>query len=367
MTQWLGGMGIIVLSLAILPFLGVGGVELYKLEAPGPMPEKLTPRMQQTALVLWGIYVLLTAAETVFLMFGGMDFFDALTHSFTTIATGGFSPHGASIAYYRSPYIEWVVTFFMFLGGVNFSLHFFFLTGFLRVSRQNWRKIRQDDELRFYLSFVSIVIVLTVIALVLGEVYAGAGPGLNLGRAIRAAAFQVVSLVTTTGFASENYASWPYFVQFLILLLMFVGGCAGSTAGGLKMVRLLTLVRSIRGEIGNLMHPRAIVRTKLNGKVISQVTLNSMPAFFMLYMWVLFAACLVVTALGGERLDVLTALSGVLASLSNVGPSLGALGPAESYAWLPDSVKWVFSFCMLAGRLELYAVILLFFPSTWRR
>jgi trk system potassium uptake protein TrkH len=361
MTQWLGGMGIIVLSLAILPFLGVGGVELYKLEAPGPMPEKLTPRMQQTALFLWGIYVLLTAVETVFLMFGGMSFFDALSHSFTTIATGGFSPRGASIAYYRSPYIEWVVTFFMFLGGVNFSLHFLFLTGFLRVSHHNWRKIGWDDEFRFYLAFVLGSIVLIVIALVFLGSYSG------LGHATRAAAFQVVSLVTTTGFASEDYALWPYFAQFLILLLMFVGGCAGSTSGGLKMVRLLALVRTVRGEIWNLLHPRAILRTKLNGKVISQVSLNSMTAFFMLYVWVLFAACLVVTALGGERLDVLTTLSGVLASLSNVGPSLGSLGPTENYAWLPDSVKWIFSFCMLAGRLELYAVILLFFPSTWRR
>jgi trk system potassium uptake protein TrkH len=176
-----------------------------------------------------------------------------------------------------------------------------------------------------------------------------------------------VSLGTTTGFSSENYALWPYFTQVLILLLIFVGGCAGSTAGGLKIVRLLLLVRTIRAEIWNLLHPRAVLRTKLNGKVISQVSLNSMTAFFMLYRGVLFAACLVVTALGGDRVDVVTAFSGVLASLSNVGPSLGALGPAENYAWLPDSVKWVFSFCMLAGRLELYAALLLFFPSTWRR
>jgi trk system potassium uptake protein TrkH len=293
-----------------------------------------------------------------------MSFFDALTLSFTTVATGGFSTHGASIAHYRSPYVEWVITFFMFLGGVNFGLHFFFLTflaGFFRGSRQNWRKIWQDDEFRFYLSFVSIVIILVAAALVLGEVYS------SPGRGLRAAAFQVVSVVTTTGFSSENYGLWPYFAQFLILLLIFVGGCAGSTAGGLKMVRLLVLVRTIRAEIWNLLHPRAILRTKVNGKVLSQVSLNSMTAFFMLYMWVLFTGCLVVTALGNGKLDGWTALSGVLASLGNVGPALGALGPAETYAWVPDGVKWVFSFCMLAGRLELYAALLLFLPATWKR
>jgi trk system potassium uptake protein TrkH len=360
MTQWLGGMGIIVLSLAILPFLGIGGLELYKIEAPGPTPEKLTPRMQQTALFLWEIYVLLTAMETVFLMWGGMSFFDALTHSFATISTGGFSPRNASIAHYRSPYIEWVVTIFMFLGGVNFALHYLFLTGFFRRSPQNWRKIWQDDEFRFYFYFVATVTALVTAAL-LGGFHA------NLGNAVRAAAFQVVSLMTTTGFFSENYDLWPYFAQCLILLLLFVGGCAGSTAGGLKVVRVLVLAKIVRLEIWNLLHPRAILHIKVNGKKISQVSLNSITAFFMLYMWILCVACLAVTALGNAQLDILTAFSGVLTSLSNAGPGLGALGPVENYAWLPSSVKWILSFCMLAGRLELYAALLLFFPVTWKR
>ncbi|MDR2180804.1 MAG: TrkH family potassium uptake protein [Synergistaceae bacterium] len=359
MTQWLGGMGIIVLSLAILPFLGIGGLELYKMESPGPTPEKLTPRIQQTALLLWGIYVLLTAAETVFLMFGGMSFFDALTHSLATLSTGGFSPRNASVAHYRSPYIEWVITFFMFLGGVNFALHHLFLTGFLRKSRKNWRQIWQDDEFRFYLYFVAGTTVLVAASLVLGGLHR------NLGDAVRAAAFQVVSLVTTTGFISENYDLWPYFAQCLILLLLFVGGCAGSTAGGLKMVRILVLAGTVRTEIENLLHPHAILRTKVNGKVISQTALNSVTAFFMLYMWVLCVAWLAATAAGG--LDLLTAFSGVLTSLSNAGPGLAALGPVENYAWLPTGVKWIFSFCMLAGRLELYAALLLFLPVTWKR
>jgi trk system potassium uptake protein TrkH len=360
MTQWLGGMGIIVLSLAVLPFLGIGGLELYKIEAPGPTPEKLTPRMQQTALFLWGIYVLLTVMETVFLMFGNMSFFDALTHSFATISTGGFSVRNASIAHYRSPYIEWVITIFMFLGGVNFALHYLFLMIFFRGSQQNWRKIWQDEEFRFYLCFVFVVIALATVALVLGGLHA------NLGNAVRAAAFQVVSLVTTTGFFSENYDLWPYFVQCLLLLLLFVGGCAGSTAGGLKMVRILVLIRTVRAEIWNLLHPHAILRTKMNGKVISQTYLNSIAAFFTLYMCILCTACLAVTAFGNQ-LDILTAFSGVLTSLGNAGPGLGALGPIENYAWLPAGVKWLFSFCMLAGRLELYAALLLFFPATWKR
>jgi trk system potassium uptake protein TrkH len=367
MTQWLGGMGIIVLSLAILPFLGIGGLELYRIEATGPTPEKLTPRMQQTALFLWGIYVLLTAMETVFLMLGNMSFFDALTHSFATISTGGFSPRNASIAHYRSPYVEWVVTIFMFLGGVNFALHYLFLTGFSqgnqrnKGSQGNWHKIWQDDEFRFYLYFVAAVTALVTAALVLGGLHA------NLGNAVRAAAFQVASLVTTTGFFSENYVLWPSFAQCLILLLLFVGGCAGSTAGGLKMVRVLVLARTVRAEIGNLLHPRAVLHTKVNEKVVSQVSLNSITAFFVLYMWILCTACLAATAFGNDRLDILTAFSGVLTSLSNAGPGLGALGPVENYAWLPAGVKWIFSFCMLAGRLELSAALLLFFPVTWKR
>ncbi len=353
LTHWLGGMGIIVLSLAVLPFLGVGGMELYKAEVPGPTPEKLTPRVQQTALYLWGVYVFLTAFETLMLMLGGMSLFDAVNHSFSTVATGGFSTKNASVAYFNSPAIEWVITFFMFASGINFSMHFLILTG-------KWRKAARDEELRLYMQTVLISSLLIAGMLAFGGYY-------SVGSSLRNAAFHVASLITTTGFVSANYDLWPYFTRFLLLLLMFLGGCAGSTGGGIKVMRILVLVRQIRAEIRNTLHPRAVLHTRVNGTVISRQALSSITAFFMLYIVIFILSSLAVAAFGHEKLDVLTSLSGVVACLSNVGPGLNALGPVENYAWLPDGVKWIFCFCMLAGRLELYAVILLFFPSTWKR
>ncbi|MDR3230254.1 MAG: TrkH family potassium uptake protein [Synergistaceae bacterium] len=354
MTHWLGGMGIIVLSLAVLPFLGVGGMELYKAEVPGPTPEKLTPRVQQTALFLWFVYMLLTFLETVFLMLGGVDFFDALAHAFSTISTGGFSTKNTSVAWFGSAWVEWVITFFMVASGVNFSLHFLFLTGF-------WRRAGRDDEFRAYLwLFVGVTAVIAVV-LWTGEFYPGPE------HSVRAAAFQVASFMTTTGFVSENYILWPYFTQFLLLLMAFIGSCAGSTGGGLKVVRLLVLGRTIRVVCGNLLHPRAVLHTRVNGVVVSPQARDGVLAFFTLYMGILTAASLSVTVLGDDRLDVPTALSGVIASLANLGPGLGKFGGIENYAWLPAGVKWVLCFCMLAGRLELYAVILLFLPGTWKR
>jgi trk system potassium uptake protein TrkH len=354
MTHWLGGMGIIVLSLAVLPFLGVGGMELYKAEVPGPTPEKLTPRVQQTALFLWFVYILLTFLETFFLMLGGLSFFDALAHSFSTISTGGFSTKNNSVAWFGSAYVEWVITFFMFASGINFSLHFLFLTGF-------WRRAWRDEEFLGYIWIFLGTSALIALVLRVGGFYPG------LGHSARAAAFQVASFMTTTGFVSENYIAWPYFTQFLLLLVAFVGGCAGSTGGGLKVVRLLVLVRTIRVAFVNLLHPRAVLHTRVNGAVLSSQARDGVLAFFTLYVMIVTAACLSVTVLGGDKLDMPMALSGVVASLANLGPGLGRLGGIENYAWLPAGVKWVFCFCMLAGRLELYAVILLFLPGTWKR
>ncbi len=354
MTHWLGGMGIIVLSLAILPFLGVGGMELYKAEVPGPTPEKLTPRVQQTALFLWGVYLLFTVAQTVLLMFGGMNLFDALTHTFGTVATGGFSTRNASIAAWHSPYIEWVVTFFMFASGVNFSLHFLLLTG-------HPLKLWKDEEFRTYAGIVFVSTALVALTLIFGGYCSG------VGEAVRSAAFQVVSLITTTGFVSTDYNHWPALAVFVLLLLMVFGSCAGSTGGGMKIVRLLVLMRVIRSEAATILHPRAVLHTRVNGAVVPRQVLISMTSFFMLYLTVLIVATLAVTAFGDPRLDVLTAFSGVISALGNVGPGFGALGPVENCAWLPAGVKWIFCFCMLAGRLELYAVLLLFLPGTWKR
>ncbi|MDR1648960.1 MAG: TrkH family potassium uptake protein, partial [Synergistaceae bacterium] len=299
MTHWLGGMGIIVLSLAVLPFLGVGGMELYKAEVPGPTPEKLTPRVQQTALCLWGVYVLLTALETVFLMFGGMSLFDALVHAFSTISTGGFSTRNASIAAYKSAYIEWVVTFFMFASGINFSLHFMILTGF-------WGKALRDEEFLLYVKIC--VLAAAAIAVIL---WAGASIA-GLGHAVRGAAFQVASFITTTGFVSENYDLWPRFARSVLMLLAFVGGCAGSTGGGLKVIRVLLLLRCIGMEIQTLLHPRAVLHTRVNGAVVSSRALSAVLAFFTLYMAILVAASMAALAVGEGRLNMVTAVFGAV-------------------------------------------------------
>ena len=354
LTHWLGGMGIVVLSLAVLPFLGVGGMELYKAEVPGPAPEKLTPRVQQTALYLWAIYVLLTALSTVMLMLGEMNFFDAINHSFSTIATGGFSTKNASIGHYNSPYIEWVTTFFMFVSGANFSLHYFLLTG-------GWRKALRDDEFRLYAKIVGISSFLIALMLL------GRGYYVPVGEAFRKSLFHVVSLMTSSGFVTTDYDLWPHFARLLLLLLIFSGACAGSTSGGMTVMRVLILLRQIHAELQSILHPRAVLRTRVNGRVISRNSLSSVTAFFMLYMVILGVGVLAVTAFGHDKLDILTALSGVIASLSNIGPGLNDLGPTQTYAWLPAGVKWIFCFCMLAGRLELYAMVLLFLPGTWKR
>ena len=354
LTHWLGGMGIIVLSLAILPFLGVGGMALYKAEAPGPAPEKVTPRLQETALLLWGTYLLLTLLETFFLMLGGMSLFEAVVHSFATVATGGFSTRNASIAAFNSPYIEWVITLFMFASGVNFSLYFLLFAG-------RFRTVLEDEELQWYLLIVVSVASVIALCLLRGGIFSEIEP------ALRASFFHVVSLITTTGFVVTDYNLWPELTRLLLLILMVVGACAGSTGGGCKIVRFILLRRQIQAENLRLLHPRAVVTARMNGRPIEKDIMDSASAFLMLYFLLLVAATVIVTAFGHPRLDILTSFSGVVSCLSNVGPGLNALGPVENFAWLPDGVKWLMSFCMLAGRLELFVVILLLLPGTWTR
>lgn len=351
LTHWLGGMGIIVLSLAILPFVGVGGMELYKAEVPGPIPEKMTPRIQQTALLLWGVYVFLSALQTVLLLFGGMDLFDSLTHTFGTMATGGFSPKNTSVAHYNSAYIDWVITIFMFLTGCNFALHYHFLKG-------KWNAWWKDGEFRVYF-FISLGCTVAITALLLiKDIYS------NVFDALRYAAFQVVSIITTTGFVTADYELWPVFTQLLLLILMFIGGCAGSTGGGIKNLRIMVLVRHAYAELFRLLHPKAIVHTKVAGRTISKEIVGSITAFFLLYIGIFTLASLVMTALG---LDIVSAISSVAATLGNIGPGLALVGPTKNYALIPNIGKWVLSFCMLLGRLELYTVLILFVPATWKR
>ncbi|MFP4481984.1 MAG: TrkH family potassium uptake protein [Thermovirgaceae bacterium] len=351
LTHWLGGMGIIVLSLAVLPFLGVGGMQLYRAEVPGPTPEKLTPRVRQTALLLWGVYLLFSLLETTLLLLGGMEVFEALTHTFGTMATGGFSPLNASIGQYNSSYFDWVIIVFMFLAGANFALHYLMLTGKLSA----WWK---DEEFRFYVKIL-IFSIGTASALL----YAS-GTYETVMDSLRYGAFQVVSIITTTGYVTADYEKWPFYIQYLLLFLMFVGGCAGSTGGGMKNIRIMLLAKQVKGELHRLLHPKAVIPVRVGKKAISTDVMGSVTAFFALYMGLFALAALVMAALG---VDVLTAIASVAATIGNIGPGLGTVGPTENYAHIPTAGKWVLSFCMLLGRLEIYTVMILFLPAAWRR
>ena len=351
LTHWLGGMGIIVLSLAILPFIGVGGMQLYKAEVPGPIPEKMTPRIQQTALYLWGVYVLLSALQTALLMLGGMNLFESLTHTFGTMATGGFSPLNKSIGQYNSAYFDWVIIIFMFLAGCNFVLHYRFLLG-------RWGAFWKDEEFRFYTAVTLFCTLTTTLVLRLHGMYD------SFVDALRFGAFQVVSIITTTGYVTADYELWPAYTQFILLLLMFVGACAGSTGGGIKNLRLMVLARHVRAELSSILHPKAIVHVRVGGKPVGRDIIASVTSFFILYIAIFTAGTLFMTILD---LDLITAMASVAATLGNIGPGLGGVGPMQNYAAIPDAGKWVLSLCMMMGRLELFTVVLLLLPETWKR
>jgi trk system potassium uptake protein TrkH len=350
LTQWLGGMGIIVLSLAILPMLGVGGMQLFKAEVPGPTTDRLKPRIQDTAKLLWGVYVLLTCIEILLLMAGGMSFFDGLNHAFTTMATGGFSTRNASVAAYNSAYIDWIITIFMFLAGVNFSLHYLALRGkvvdFIR-----------NEEFLFYSSLV-IVGTALITMLNMGGTYPGFLDNL------RYSAFQVVSIITTTGFGTADYELWPVLCQYLLVFFMFIGGCAGSTGGGMKVARILLLFKHAQVQVYRLIHPRAVRLVKLGDRPVDKDVMQSILGFFALYLGVFVAASFVMAATG---MDLNSAGGSVIATLSNIGPGLGSVGPVDNFAHVPAIGKLVLAFCMLLGRLELFTVLVLIFPSFWRK
>ncbi len=348
-THWLGGMGIIVLSLAILPFLGVGGMQLYKAEVPGPVPEKLTPRVQQTALLLWGVYVLLSCLEVIALFLGGMTFYECLTHTFGTMATGGFSPLNGSIGQYNNVYFDWVITIFMFLAGANFALHYFMLRG----KFSTWWK---DEEFRFYTWVVVFAVVTVTISLVTCGLYT------DLADALRYSAFQVVSIVTTTGYVTADYELWPFYTQFLLLGLMFVGGCAGSTGGGMKNLRIMILSRHVKAELKRLLHPKSMIQIRMGGNPVNRDIIGSVTAFFILYIAIFAVGALIMAGLG---LDVLSAVASVAATLGNIGPGLGMVGPVDNYSLIPTAGKWVLCLFMLLGRLEIYTVVMLLLPGTW--
>jgi len=348
--QWLGGMGIIVLAVAILPMLGIGGMQLYRAETPGPVKDsKLTPRITETAKALWYIYLSLTIACALGYWLAGMSLFDAIGHSFSTVAIGGFSTHDASIGYFDSPAIEAICTFFMVISAVNFGLHFY-----------AWRQrtithYLLDPEFRFYLMILGSITVLAATVLIVTETYTPT-------ESIRKAVFEVVSIATTTGFATADFAQWPVMLPFLLFVAAFAGGCAGSTGGGMKVIRILLILKQGSREIKRLIHPNAIIPVKFGSKPIPDRVLEAVWGFFSVYL-IVFVIMLII--LLGTGLDQVTAWSAVGATLNNLGPGLGQV--AAHYGNLNEPAKWVLCFAMLLGRLEVFTLLVLFTPAFWKR
>ncbi|MGD9487980.1 MAG: TrkH family potassium uptake protein [Calditrichaceae bacterium] len=350
LTHWLGGMGIILLSLAILPLLGVGGMQLFKAEVPGPTPDKLSPRIKHTAELLWGVYVLLSIIEASLLMVAGMNWFDALCHTFGTMATGGFSTKNASIGHYNSAMIDYIIIIFMILAGTNFSLHY-------RALKKKPFIYWKDPEAMFFIG----IIVFATIAIGL-NVWIHTGNNLTL--TVRHSLFQVVSILTTTGYGTANYELWSSTSQMILFVLMFMGGCAGSTGGGMKIIRSLILIKFGLNELKRLIHPQAILPVRIGNSVIPREIVTNIAGFFMFYIALFVSGVLFMSELG---LTLDTAMGSVAATIGNIGPGLGDVGPSDNYAFIPDIGKWFLSFLMLVGRLEIYTVLIIFTPAFWKK
>ncbi len=348
MTHLIGGMGILVLTVAVLPFLGVGGMQLFNAEASGVAPDKLHPKVRETAQRLWGIYILLISIETIMLIFGGMNLFDALCHSFGTLASGGFSTKNASIAAF-SPYIQYVVIFFMILAGTNFNLHYYLIKG-------KFKKIFKNQEYKY---FISIILISTVvIAFFLVKTHA------PIEKSFRDALFQVTSIVTCTGFVTADYTGWAKFLWFFIFVLMFVGGSVGSTSGGIKVLRHLLLFKNSVVEFKRMLHPSAVIPVRCNGKVISNEIIFKVHAFFFMYLVIFIISSLLLTFFG---MDFVSSMGAVVTTMGGIGQGLGSVGPVSNFALVPTAGKWLLSFMMLIGRLELFTVIILFYPAFWEK
>ncbi|MCZ6894630.1 MAG: potassium transporter, partial [Gammaproteobacteria bacterium] len=348
--QWLGGMGIIVLAVAILPILGVGGMQLYRAETPGPMKDaKLTPRITETAKALWYIYVSLTVLCALAYFFAGMSLFDAVGHSFSTVAIGGFSTHDASIGHFDSPQIELIAIVFMLIAGINFSLHF------LAWRFRNLKPYFYDSEFKMYASLLIIVFVICAIGLALTNEMG------SLGAAVRHGLFQTVSIGTTTGFTTTNFQSWPGFLPLILVFLSFVGGCAGSTGGGIKVVRILLLYKQGMREIRRLIHPSAIITIRLGDRAVNDRVVDAVWGFFATYVAVFAFLQLAMMATG---LDQVTSFSAVAACLNNLGPGLGDV--SSDYAAISPIAKYLLCLAMVLGRLEIFTLLVLLTPAFWR-
>jgi trk system potassium uptake protein TrkH len=342
LTQWLGGMGVIALFVAVLPRLGVGGSQLFDREFPGPMPERIRPRFSTTARLLWTIYVGFTAAQIALLcLWANLPLFDATCISFSTLSTGGFTPTVQSIGFYGNPVAEYIIMVFMFLAGMNFIVHYHLLRG-------NWKAIR-DDELRLYVITIAVAIFLLISA-----------QGFT---SYRAEAFQAISIMTTTGFVTADFGSWASSAKMVLLALMFIGGCGGSTGGAIKVVRVVTLIKHTGVMMRKAIFPNAVIPLKYNRKPLQEGIARDVISFFFLYILVALVASVILCFLG---LDIETAVSAVAATLGNVGPGLGGVGPSLNYALLPGAAKSILIVCMWLGRLELFTVLMLFSPRLWK-
>ena len=348
LTHWLGGMGIIVLYIALLPAIGTNASQLYKAEAPGMTVERVEPRIKETAKNLWGVYFLLTFLEVVLLMFGGMPVFDSLCHTFGTIATGGFSTKNASIGAY-SPYIQWVVSLFMFLAGCNFVLHYMALKGHVKF-------YIKDEEFKVY---TSMIVALSIFfACVLAISGLSASP-------VRDSVFQVLAIMTTTGYATADFEMWPSILTYTLVLLMLIGGCGGSTGGGMKFVRFFLSIKVALRSMIQAVFPSAIIPIKFNGKPLADKLIMGVLSYFVIFIHLLFFGALVFMLV--ETCDFVTGFTAALSALSNIGPGLGQIGPTDNFSWVSIPGKWLLIFLMLAGRLELYSILILFIPATWKK
>ncbi len=352
LTQWLGGMGIIVFALAIIPYLNIGGMGIFQAEVPGPTAEKLTPRIQDTAKVLWMVYLIFTVVLTLLLWLGGMTVFDAICHSFTAMSTGGFSTKNNSVAGFNSPYIEWVLIIFMIIAGINFALHYRFLFKGLKV-----KTYTRDPELNFY-----FLIILFCIVTMSANIFIQQGG--DTIKVIRDVFFSVSSILTTTGYGTADYELWPMYSQFILLFIMIMGGCAGSTAGGIKSVRLMLVFKYMYTEALKLLHPNLIRTVKMRNSVLDRNVLANILGFIFIYAAVMVVSILLVSF---EINDMVTAIGSVIASLSNIGPGFGTVGPTENYAHLGIFTKWILSLDMVMGRLEILTILILFLPKTWQK
>lgn len=350
LTQWIGGMGIIVLTVAILPILGIGGMQLFLAESPGITPDKIKPRINDTAKRLWLIYVILTVAEIVLLKLGGMPYFDAINHGLTTMATGGFSTKNASIAHFDSPFIQYVIIVFMFLAGTNFTLNYFALHG-------NPRKVLANEEFRAY----AIITILFSLIIAVVIYLSSEGPA---ELAFRNALFQIVSLLTTTGYVTVDYTTWVPFAGMLLFMIMFIGASAGSTAGGVKVVRHIILFKNSALELRRQVHPSAVLPVRLNQKAVSpEITFNVM-AFMIVYLMIFVIGAVVMGLMGH---DFITSAGASATCLGNIGPGFGSVGPVDNFAHISGFGKWFLAFLMMLGRLELFTILILFSPYFWKR